>query len=344
MNTITSGVLLMGDLSAPDLAYLARRIEDWGYDYLWLADERFFREVYSSLTLCALSTTRIRLGPCVTDPYSRHPALTAMAISTLDEISEGRAVLGIGAGVSGFGQLAIDRARPALAMKEMIALIRELMSGKHVDFSGRTVQFKGGHLDFTPFRADLPVYVASNAPRGLAVAGELANGAIVSACAEEKSVEYALGLISQGTAATGRDAGQLDFAARLNCCIASDGRAARDALRSATTRSLPGHLSFATGAGLEIPPELVADLRQMGYTHDEAKLANMAQRVPDHIIDAMTLAGTPEEVAERAVRIVRRGVSQILVRPSPSPDGGIEGTLEAFATQVMPMVRQELAG
>ena len=90
MNTITTGVLLMGNLPAPDLASLARRIEDWGYDFLWLADERFFREVYSSLTVCALSTSSIRLGPCVTDPYSRHPALTAMAIATLDEISGGR--------------------------------------------------------------------------------------------------------------------------------------------------------------------------------------------------------------------------------------------------------------
>jgi len=102
MNPVTTGVLLLGELPAKELASLAHRIEEWGYDYLWFADERFFREVYSSLTLCALNTSRIKLGPCVTDPYSRHPALTAQAIGTLDEISGGRAVLGIGAGISGF--------------------------------------------------------------------------------------------------------------------------------------------------------------------------------------------------------------------------------------------------
>ena len=178
MKLITTGVLLMGDLSAKDLASLARRLEDWGYDYIWLADERFFREIYSSLTLCALNTKNIQLGVCVTDPYSRHPALTAMAISTLDEISEGRAVLGIGAGVSGFGELGIDRARPALAMREMVGLIRKLMTGERVDFQGRMVQFNHGALNFTPIRADLPIYVASNGPRGLQVAGELADGAL----------------------------------------------------------------------------------------------------------------------------------------------------------------------
>jgi 5,10-methylenetetrahydromethanopterin reductase len=342
MKPITTGVLLMGNLSAEDLASLARQIEDWGYDYIWLADERFFREIYSCLTLCALNTKKIQIGVCVTDPYSRHPALTAMAIATLDEISEGRAVLGIGAGVSGFGELGIDRARPALAIREMVGLVRKLMTGENVDFQGRMVQFNHGALNFTPVRADLPIYVASNAPRGLQVAGELADGAIVSGCAEEPSIDYAKGLIAKGARKVGRDLAEIDLVARLNCCVSTDGQGARNSIRTATIRSLPGHLNFVTAAGIEVAPDLAASLSQMGYTHDDATLADMARRVPDHIIDAMTLAGTPEEVAQRVGRIVRRGVNQILVRPSPSPEGGINGTLEAFATQVMPIVRREL--
>src|SRR5207253_7386221 len=105
----------------PDrLVGLARQAERLGYEYLGLADERFFREVYASLTLCALRTERLQLGPCVTDPYSRHPALTAMAIATLDEISGQRAVLGIGAGVSGFRELGITREKPGLALRETV--------------------------------------------------------------------------------------------------------------------------------------------------------------------------------------------------------------------------------
>ena len=267
-----------------------------------------------------------------------------MAIATLDEISQGRAVLGIGAGVSGFNELGIDRARPALAMREMMGLVRNLMTGEHVDFQGRMVQFNRGALNFTPIRADLPIYVASNAPRGLQLAGELADAAIVSGCADEASVDYAKELISKGTGKAGRDLAEVGLVARLNCCVSNDGPGARNAIRTATIRSLPGHLSFGTGAGMKVAPDLAAALGQMGYTHDEATLANMAQQVPDHLIDAMTLAGTAEQVAERVVKIVRRGVSQILMRPSPSPEGGMDGTLEAFATQVMPVVRQELAG
>ena len=93
---------------------------------------------------------------------------------------------------------------------------------------------------------------------------------------------------------------------------------------------------------MEVAPNLAASLSQMGYTHDDATLAHMARQLPDHIIDAMTLAGTPEEVAQRVGKIVRRGVNQIMVRPLPSPEGGIDATLEAFANQVMPLVRREL--
>ena len=113
--SLTTGVLLLPSHAPNRLVALAQLAERTGYDFLWLADERFFREVYASLTLCALRTERIKLGPCVTDPYSRHPALTAMAIATLDEISGRRAVLGLGAGVSGFRELGIGRAQPAVA-------------------------------------------------------------------------------------------------------------------------------------------------------------------------------------------------------------------------------------
>src|SRR5215468_12287270 len=107
------GLLILPAYEPARLADLAALAEDTGYDDFWLPDERFFREVYACLALCALRTQRIRLGPCVTDPYSRHPALTATAMATLDGISDQRAVLGLGAGVSGFRELGVDTSRSA---------------------------------------------------------------------------------------------------------------------------------------------------------------------------------------------------------------------------------------
>src|SRR6516164_9427242 len=129
-------LLMLPDLPAAQLAERARLAETCGFDAVWVADERFYREVYAVLARLALATTRVRLGPCVTDPFSRHPALTAMAIATLDEIADGRAVLGLGAGVSGFAELGIRPVKPVRAMREAIALIRALLCGEQVDVTG----------------------------------------------------------------------------------------------------------------------------------------------------------------------------------------------------------------
>ncbi|HUG35484.1 MAG TPA: LLM class flavin-dependent oxidoreductase, partial [Candidatus Limnocylindrales bacterium] len=154
------GGLLLLPHDAPDrLVEVATLAERAGYDHFWLADERFFREVYASLTLVAHHTSRLTLGTCVTDPYSRHPALTAMAIATLDEIAGGRAMLGLGAGISGFAELGIRRDKPARAIREAIVLIRRLLAGEEVDVRGEVVRLDHGRLDFTPRRAAIPIYV-----------------------------------------------------------------------------------------------------------------------------------------------------------------------------------------
>src|SRR5271155_2246141 len=140
-------LLMLGVLPAAQLAAeRARLAEACGFDAVWLADERFYREVYAVLAQVALATRRVRLGPCVTDPFVRHPALTAMAIATLDEISDGRAMLGLGAGVSGFAELGIRPSKPPRAIRESIDLIRALLRGEQVDVGGEVFSFRDGYL------------------------------------------------------------------------------------------------------------------------------------------------------------------------------------------------------
>jgi len=161
------------------LIELARLQEACGYETFWYTDERFFREVYSGLTLAAVHTRNIKLGTMVTDPYTRHPALTAMAIATVDEVAEGRAVLGLGAGVAGFTEMQLVRHQPAQAMREAVTVVRQLLGGATVDMHGQVVTLAHGRLDFPPLRAHVPVYIASNGRLGLALAGEIAEGAVM---------------------------------------------------------------------------------------------------------------------------------------------------------------------
>src|SRR5215831_9539867 len=231
-------LLLLGDMPVPRLIERAELAEANGYAVVWLADERFYREVYTSLGQIAAHTSMVLLGPCVTDPYSRHPALTAMAIATLDEISGGRAILGIGAGISGFAELGIERKRPARAIRESIDLIRALLRGETVDYHGEVVAFDHGRLSFKPGRANIPVYVASNGPLGQRVAAELADGVIMEACASTAEVRALRSAVEGWVRTAGRDPRSIRVVARLNTCIAEDGGAARDAVRPTVARYL----------------------------------------------------------------------------------------------------------
>src|SRR5262249_34324512 len=115
------------------VAELGALCERLGFDSYWVADQRWMRDVWGSLTATALRRSHIHLGTRVTDPYVRHPALTAVAVASLDELSGGRAILGLGAGGSGFREMGIERKKPVTALREAIELIRRLLAGEEVD-------------------------------------------------------------------------------------------------------------------------------------------------------------------------------------------------------------------
>ena len=340
-----AGLLLLPHDPPDRFAEVARLAEGAGYDHLWLADERFFREVYASLTVAALHTSRITVGTCVTDPYSRHPALTAMAIATLDEISGGRAMLGIGAGISGFAELGVRRERPARAIREAITLIRRLLAGEEVDVQGEVVRFNQGRLDFTPKRADLPIHVASNGPLGQRAAGALAEGAIMEGCGTPAEAR-ALGVaVAAGAAETGRDPARVELVARLNACIGPDGKRARDVLRPRVARTLgAGRLTFATleAEGLALPEEARATVAGVPYAAGFTPYVPLLPLITDRIVDALTLAGTVEEVAERVVALGRAGIGQIMIHPFAPPDGSVDDTIRRFGQEVLPAARKAL--
>src|SRR4051812_13371354 len=111
---LSVGVAVDGDEALADVLARAADLDAANaLDSLWVADERFRRDVWVSLGTLAASTRRLRLATCVTDPFIRHPALTGTAIATVEDAAPGRAILGLGAGASGFDALGIRRAHPA---------------------------------------------------------------------------------------------------------------------------------------------------------------------------------------------------------------------------------------
>jgi 5,10-methylenetetrahydromethanopterin reductase len=337
-------VLNLGRYAPDRLRHLAQLQEECGYETFWLADERFFREVYASLTFVAMQTRTIQVGTMVTDPYTRHPALSAMAIATLDELAGGRAIFGLGAGVAGFAEMQITRHKPAQAMRETVDVVRGLLRGETVDVRGEVIALHHGRLDFHPIRPQVPVYIASNGPMGLALAGEIAQGAVMQSPVAPALVDWFLAQVQRGVQRAGRALSEVDVVARLNLCIHEDARVAKDVMRPTVVRTLvaqqPHFRTFVT-AGLDIPPRLRDLIAAMGYTHDPVRLAPAAALVPDDFVDAITLAGTVEDVAGHVGRLVQQGVTHIMVYPI-APDGDVERILHSFAQEVMPRVQERL--
>src|SRR5438309_3509069 len=141
---------------------VAKLAEELGFEHFVHADQRFSgeKDVFVTLAADALNTSTIKLGPCVSDPYSRIPAMLAVATATLDELSGGRAVLALGAGGSGFAQMHLERKRPNQALRETVEMIRGLFSGESVDYDGKLFQLSNAQLRFD-VRPDIPILIAT---------------------------------------------------------------------------------------------------------------------------------------------------------------------------------------
>jgi 5,10-methylenetetrahydromethanopterin reductase len=337
---LTFGVGLLGHYSRKysvgRVADLAVRCEQLGADSFWVADQRWMRDVWVTLTACAGPTSRIKLGTRVTDPYARHPALTAVAAASLDEVSGGRAILGIGAGGSGFPQMGIERRQPLRAIREMIELIRALLAGGTVEYEGRVISFKSGALEFET-RPDIPIVLVSRGPKLLELGGEIADGTIIAGMAGPEAVGWGLGHVKAGMAKAGRPDGSVDIGAMVYTSISDDADRARYIVRRGITAALIGsfpNYDFLKVSGLEVPPDLWSLMEQRVMDYPTIMAA-----IPDSFVDQLGLAGTPAQCAAQIEKLVALGLTHINLAPLPVDEENVESVIEPFANEVMPRLR-----
>lgn len=159
---------------------IARQAEAAGFEAVWIFDEGLVtRDVYVTLAAIALATERIKIGTGITNPYTRHPAVTANAIASLDELSNGRAFVGLGAGGGlTLTPLAIERKRPLVATREMVEILRALFAHERVDYHGETVALNQASIGWG--RSEIEIWVAGRGPRMLDQAGRIADGVHLS--------------------------------------------------------------------------------------------------------------------------------------------------------------------
>ena len=306
-----TGVCLQG-VDPPD-AFEASvaEIEGLGYDNLWLTDSSLHtRNCWSYLTLAARQTSRISLGTAVTNPVTRHPGITAVAAGSLAEISNGRMILGIGAGDRPLLSLGQQPARLA-TLEASISAIRKLWTGEHVEVQAPGFTLHDAHYRYPP-GLDIPVYVSATGPKTLELAGRVADGVILLAGLHPDGIRFALEHIDRGVEMAGRSA-RPHVSVFAYGAVDEDEEAAVAAARTIAAWFPQTSPIYCEIAGL--PKELIASVRAQYSGGEFQEAAKAAQALPLDFVKRMALAGGRTETRQHLRNLTELGVDSVTVFP-----------------------------
>ncbi|MEM7094500.1 MAG: LLM class flavin-dependent oxidoreductase [Actinomycetota bacterium] len=295
------GLLLGFEDSIKTVTDLAAEGEQAGYASMYTVEAG--RNAITCAAAVIAATERVRVGTYIVNAYARSPWLAGIAARDLDEMSDGRFVLGVGTGNPLFNKLYMgeDSSKPIAKMRDYISVLRAVVAGK----AGEPVRHQGEEhpirwrASWEPTRPTIPVYLSASGPNMVRLAGEVSDGVGVGIMS---SVEFMRDVVRPNAAAAaveaGRDAEELAFPMGAMVSINEDPEKAR-------------HAVAARICGLFHPvphPYYDSQLRQLGHGDfveqayeliPNGRLAEAIELVPDDVIDTMTITGTPAECAAR---------------------------------------------
>ena len=323
------GVTFMPDPPSSQIVKLTRLAEEQGFTYGWLFDSHLlWMEPYPLLTLMAANTTCMRLGTCVTNPGVRDPSVTASVYATLNEISGGRMIMGIGRGDS--SRRVMGKTPMTLeTLEKAIHEIRALAGGQEYQADPQPIQIKWAS-------GNLLIYVAAYGPRALHLAGRIADGVILQ-FADPHLIKWCLTFARKGCEEAGRDWSTFHVMSAAPSFISPDMQRARDQVRwfpAMVSNHVVDLVSRYSES--ELPPELIRYVRnRRGYDYKEHGRAGAhhAEFVADDIVDRFAVIGTPEQCTQRLHELIDAGVHEFNIYLMTEEK---ERTLDAYGKQIIP--------
>ncbi|HSA92245.1 MAG TPA: LLM class flavin-dependent oxidoreductase [Terriglobales bacterium] len=322
------GVLPQG--AVEESVQLMAAAEELGFGGVWVADSQsIFRDAYVTLALGALRTRRLMLATGVTNPVTRHPAAIACSIATIDEMSGGRAVLGIGTGFSAVRTLGLKPAS-LKSLEEATHTLRALMACQPAVYAGKEIRMTW------PARS-VPIYFAASGPKSLHLAGRIADGVLFQVGSEPALVRQAIERVHAGAREAGRDPKDVKLCVRLGCSVSHDRQAALEEARPYAAAA--AETVFQSNPEDTLPPDLAADLKRLqehyNYYQHVNQQASHGDLVTDRIVEAMVVAGTPEEVIPRFRAILGVGVDRVVIPLTTREPAAL---LRTLAEEVIPQL------
>ena len=299
-------VLYHGIDSGADLKEYGRLAEEAGFESLWVTERYFHEETFSMLGFLAAATRDIKLGLGVANPYTRHPALLAMASATLDRISGGRFLLGLGRSDRSVIQnrMGISYSSPLSTLEGTVNTLRDLLSGERVG---------NARLAISPAQDKLPIYLAAIGPKALRLAGTIADGVLLNAYTPTAYVRYAVKEVRQAAEEAGRDPRSVDIACMLTVRLTDDADGIWPGLKQRIVRLLAepqvGEILLEKGG---FDPSILAQLRASEESDDGKHAATL---ISDDVVESFYLVGREERCKERIAEYREAGVDLPLLLP-----------------------------
>lgn len=312
--------------SQPSAALIksARLAEEARFSAIWMVDTPLIAgeifDPYIDLTVCALNTEHVRLGPAVSNFSLRHPLAVAAAILGLSRVSGQRAVLGLGIGGSALitlGEMvghdgAFIRDSVSARRKKMrdgVIVLKQLFAGEPVSFGTREVCL--------PNPRQIPVYIAASGPRALELAGELADGVIIQVGIEGGAVTRAIAAVRRGAARVGRDPCSIKIVASTFAVISQDRVDDINRVRPIASYFYSVVPEVLERAGIRTTKRYPDWVPRPDLTHafnwNEA-MAAAATYIPDETVERFCLVGPPERACQRVEELTDLGVNEIFLR------------------------------
>ena len=312
----------------------ARAAEAAGFDGIFFADSQLNSlDPFQVLSTIASQTERLRLGTAVSNMVYRDPSVLANSAATLNEISNGRAVLGLGTGDGPVYSLG-RRATKLDEFERGLKTIRDLLGGNAIAVP-RGKERAEGTVKLRVGKRPAPVYISAEGPRTLRVAGRVADGVILGSGFDLKVLAWARERIAQGAREAGRDPSEVDVMPAGMTVIDSDGPRARKAVRARLANRAHHNFRFTMET---VPPEEVAGVERFMRGFDISKPIEERidpELVSDYLVHRFTIAGTAEECSARVRELSAAGVKRLLLTP---PEAIYLDVVAAWGREVVPQL------
>jgi 5,10-methylenetetrahydromethanopterin reductase len=321
---------------------IAKVNEEAGFDSIWVPDHILFippgivPEAWSTLAAVAAETEKAALGTCVSDPHRCHPAVLAQKVATVDQISGGRVILGLGAGEAmNLEPFGIRWKRPVSKLIEFVTIIRMLWSGEMLNYEGRFWTLKDAFLQINPVEGRIPVYFGANGPRTLRLTGEMADGWL-SIPLSPKLYEKRLKLVKEGAEKAGRSLNDIDTGVYLYTSVTEKAEDAYKQIEKIRSQVIPSpELLREAGYKVELPEELQSISYFKALLNSEwlQKFLAFGELIPKEAAIKFSIAGTVEDCINKIDEFVKAGVKHfLLLNVGPDP----RQVMKAYSEEIIP--------